>query len=112
MKFITYQTYADLRYMVFHVACHATLYLKHDKSIKMYQRRHGTDVCEHTFSDVRSFNPKPNMQQGREGLSHATSAGQVGVGRLFRVKDKGNSGSAARQEDYNAAMEPMKKKRK
>jgi len=88
------------------------LYLKDDKSIKMHQRRHGTDVCEHTFSDVRSSNPKPNMQQAREGLSHATSAGQMGGGRDFRVRDRGNSGTATRQEDYDMMMEPMKKKRK
>ena len=112
VKFITYQTYADLRYMVFHVACHAALYLKHDKSIKMHQRRHGTDVCEHTFSDVRSSNPKPNMQQAREGLSHASSSGQMGAGRIFRVKDRGNSGTATRQADYDMVMEPMRKKRK
>ena len=112
VKFITHQTYTDLRYMVFQVACHAALYLKRDNSIRMHQRRHGTDVCEHTFSDVRSFNPKPNMQQAREGLSHATSTGEMGGGRLLRTRDRGNSGTATRQEDYDMVMAPMKKKRK
>ena len=82
VKIITYQTYADLRYMVFHVACHVALYLKNDKNIKMRQRRHGT----------------------------VPSTGQLGCGRYFRVRDRGNSGTATRQEDYDVVMEPMREK--
>ena len=76
-RFITWQTYEDLQWMVFGMAVHGRCYLKKDRSETMHQGRGGSDVCEHLFSQIRYINSNPNMQQGREGISKASS--QLGM---------------------------------
>ena len=48
-QFITWQTYQDLKWMVFGVACMAAKYLKEDESIEIDTGRSGSDVMEHLF---------------------------------------------------------------
>ena len=78
IKFITYQIFDDLRYMVSGIAAHASLFLKEDKSNVMRQERHETYCCEHFFSKCRYINSNPNMQQQRENTSLASLG--LGVG--------------------------------
>ena len=105
-KFITYQTFDDLRYMVFGIAAHASLFLKDDKSNVMRQERHGTDCCEHFFSKCRYINSNPTMQQQRENASLASS----GLGmdsEAFRPNNKGNSGTANSDVTFADLMVPL-----
>ena len=39
----------------------ARTYLKEDQSRRMYQRKSGTDDCEHEFAGSRLQNPKPTQ---------------------------------------------------
>lgn len=91
-RFITYQTYEDLKWMVLGLAATAGLYLKEDRSLAMHQGRSGSDCCEHFFSRMRSRNSNPNAQQAREMASNVSS--NLGMlGDIVREVG-GNSSSA------------------
>ena len=107
IKFITYQTYDDLRYMVFGIASQACLYLDDDKSMVMRQGRSGTDYCEHFFAKVRYINSYPNMQQARECASKVSS--DTGMySDVFRPNNKGNSGTAISETTVKDLLAPLK----
>ena len=50
----------------------ARTYLKEDQSRRMYQRKSGTDNCEHEFSGSRLRNPKPTQGDMRKITARRT----------------------------------------
>ena len=108
-KFITQYTYEDLVWMVFGVAGVA-IYLKEDGSIAMHQGRHGSDVLEHLFSQIRYINCNPNMVQARECLSNVTSTNNMHTS-AFLNKSKGNSGTAPSEITAKDLMAPIHAKK-
>mmetsp|Transcript_27598 Transcript_27598/g.58969 ORF Transcript_27598/g.58969 Transcript_27598/m.58969 type:complete len:109 (+) Transcript_27598:541-867(+) len=97
--------------MVFGMAAHGSCYLKEDRSETMHQGRGGSDVCEHLFSQIRYINSNPNMQQGREGISKASS--QLGMhNQSIQDDDKGNSGTAQSETTAKDLLVPVPKKKR
>ena len=105
-KFITYQTINDLRYMVFVIAAHVSLFLKEDKSNTMRQERYGTDFCEHFFPKCRYIDSNTNMQQQRKNVS-LTSSGLRMDSVASCPKNKGNLGTAISNVTLDDPMVPL-----
>jgi hypothetical protein len=106
-EFITRETFEDLCWTIFGIVGVALFYLKEDKSRVMYQRRSGSDICEHHFSLIRSGSVNPTIDTCRQASARSNSATDS---FLFRTNSKANSGGAKRSpEEY---LRPLAKKEK
>ena len=109
-KFITWQTYQDLKWLVFGIAAVAALYLKDDKSITIDIGRGGSDVNEHLFSAIRDKNSNPDARQTDEVAGKYACANAVLDNNQF--KNKAGSNTAGADVDLNAYVAPLPKKQK
>ena len=113
-KYITRETYEDLKWMVFGLAGLACTYLKEDKSLKLHQGRSGSDVCEHFFAKIRQVNTNPTMQQCRE-ICSKISGQKLGSSHLFQFGSGANTAGTERDHsEYfeDLVRQPQKKKKK
>lgn len=110
-KFITRQTYEDLKWLVFGIASVAGLYLKEDKSLVMDQGRLGSDTCEHFFAMIRDGNPNPDPHQADQQASHVSSTNAIMNANLFQNKRQSNAIGAGSDKQAYVAPIPRKDKR-
>jgi hypothetical protein len=107
-RFVTWQTYQDLKWLVLGVACMAATYLKEDKSIEMDTGRAGSDVMEHFFGATRGKNSNPDAMQADEVAGRHASTNAVIDGRMFKTRPTTNASHA--NTDYTAYTAPIPKK--
>ena len=106
-KFITRETYEDLKWMVFGLAGVACTYLDEDKSKQLHQGRSGSDVCEHFFAKLRQGSPNVTLAQANQKLSKISAQG-ASDSHLFMFKGKQNAAGTKRE---NAAyFDPVAKR--
>lgn len=108
-KYITRETYEDLKWMVFGLAGLACTYLKDDNSLKLHQGRSGSDVCEHFFAKIRQINTNPTMQQCRE-ITSKISGLKTGSGHLFQFSSGANT--AGQKRDHHEYFEELQRQPK
>ena len=109
-KFITRETYEDMKWMVFGLAGLACTYLKDDNSLKLHQGRSGSDVvCEHFFAKIRQINTNPTMQQCRE-ITSKISGLKTGAGHLFQFSSGANT--AGQKRDHHEYFEELQRQPK
>ncbi len=93
-KFVTWQTYEDLKWIVFGIASMGVLYMKEDGSVAMDQGNFGSDVCEHFYALIKGGNSNPDPMQARVGASVESSANATLEATMFRSKAKTNTKGA------------------
>ena len=104
-KFITRETYEDLKWLIFAVACFAALYLKTDLSNTLNQGRTGSDICEHFFALLKAGCPNPDPLMARQRASKVTAGNAVVEAHMFHTKKRTNtSGAEIDNEAYVADL--------
>ena len=103
-RFIPETSFEDLLWLCFGTIGIARTYLING-SRRFDQSRHGSDVCEHHFGNLRMKNSNPSLEEARQGTAKATAART----NAFDPRAKTNTKGAPRSQ-VDELMEPLEKR--
>jgi hypothetical protein len=104
-QFVPETTYQDICWLVFGTFGLSKYYLAEDKRYQMAQDRHGSDVCENHFANIKNRNSNPTKLDADNSCAKSTNTRS----NLFSMRAKTNTaGQVIRRDELFIKMEKVK----